>query len=261
MTANPDAAIETEDSKAIFSAQELALIDPKKSPKHVAIIMDGNRRWAKQRGLPPMMGHWEGAETLTDIVKASSELGIKTLTVYSFSTENWTRPGTEIEALMNIFELYLIRKREHMIRDGIRLDAIGDLSRLPENVQNAFYQTKKETEHCNRINLNLALNYGSRDEIRRAILKILQENEKNKLLPEEISEEFISRHLDTARWGDPELLIRTSGELRMSNFLLWQISYSELYVTDVLWPDFSPKEILEAVLVFQGRSRRHGGGL
>lgn len=261
MTAHPDTALESEEPKTIFSSEELSMVDPKKGPKHVAIIMDGNRRWAKQRGLPPMMGHWEGAEVLTDVVRAASELGVKTLTVYAFSTENWERPGSEIEALMNIFELYLVRKRELMIRDGIRLDAIGDLSRLPNNVTDAFHQTKKETEHCDRINLVLALNYGARDEIRRTILKILRENEKKKLEPGELTEEYIARHLDTTRWGDPDLLIRTSGELRVSNFLLWQISYSELYVTEVLWPEFSPKQLFEAVLAFQGRSRRHGRGI
>ncbi len=258
MTAHPNAAFETEEAKTIFSSQELSLIDPQKVPQHIAVIMDGNRRWAKQQDLPPMMGHWEGAETLTDVVRAAAELGVKTLTVYAFSTENWARPDSEIEALMNIFELYLIRKRETMIRDGIRLDAIGDLSRLSPNVLEAFYQTKKETEHCNRINLVLALNYGGRDEIRRAILKILQENEKKKLEPEELTEEYIAKYLDTNRWGDPDLLIRTSGELRVSNFLLWQISYSELYVTDVLWPDFSPKQLFEAMVIYQARNRRGG---
>jgi undecaprenyl diphosphate synthase len=260
MTAHPDASAAAEETKSVYSSDELSLLDPKKIPKHVAIIMDGNRRWAKQRGLPPIMGHWEGAEVLTDVVRAASELGVQSVTVYTFSTENWLRSESEVEALMNVFELNLIRKREQMVRDGIRLDAIGDLSRLPRNVLDAFHRTKSETAHCNRINLILAMNYGSRDEIRRAVVKILEENERRKLSLSDITEEFISRQLDTARWGDPDLLVRTSGELRVSNFLLWQISYSEIYVTDVLWPDFSPKELLEAVLVYQGRNRRHGGG-
>lgn len=235
--------------------------DLKASPKHVAIIMDGNRRWAKQRGLPPMMGHWEGAEVLTDIVRAAAELGIETLTVYSFSTENWERPDSEIEALMNIFELYLTGKREHMIREGIRLDSIGDLTRLPENVQKAFEETKRVTKHLDRINLVLAVNYGARDEIRRAIIKILEENELKKVNFESITEDYIAEHLDTNRWRDPDLLIRTSGELRLSNFLLWQMSYTELYVTNVLWPDFSSKNLHEAVLAYQQRERRHGGSI
>lgn len=248
-------------SKEIFSSDLLSFIDPKKSPKHVAIIMDGNRRWAKLRGLPPIMGHWEGAEGLIEIVRSAAELGIKTLTVYSFSTENWERPGNEIEALMNIFEVYLVRKRELMVRENIRLSAIGDLSRLPFHVREAFEQTKQATQNADRINLVLALNYGARDEIRRAIVKILQENEKQKVEIDTITEEYIADHLDTKDWGDPELLIRTSGELRVSNFLLWQISYAELYVTDVLWPDFSPLRLYEAVLAFQQRNRRHGGGV
>ena len=154
--------------------QSLSLIDRSKIPKHVAIIMDGNRRWAKQRGLAPVMGHWEGAEALIDIVRAASELGIQTLTVYSFSTENWERPSQEVETLMQIFELYLVRKRDLMVREGIRLDAIGDLARLPEPVQKALEETKKATREGQRINLVVALNYGARDEIRRAILKIFK---------------------------------------------------------------------------------------
>ncbi len=247
--------LETTDSKTIYSPEELSQINPLLIPKHIAIIMDGNRRWAKQRGLPQMMGHWEGAETLTEILRAAVDLGIKTLTVYAFSTENWTRPQDEVEDLMNIFELYLMRKREHMIRDGVRLDAIGDLSRLPERVLRAFRDTKKATEHCDRINLVLALNYGGRDEIRRAVVKILEE----KIEPEAVTEELIGKHLDTFRYGDPDLLIRTSGEMRVSNFLLWQISYAEIFSANVFWPEFSPKDLFEAVLTFQKRHRRLGG--
>ncbi len=247
--------LEDPDSKSIYSSDEISRIDPMNIPKHIAIIMDGNRRWAKQNGLPPMMGHWEGAETLSEVLRGASELGVKTLTVYSFSTENWGRPDKEVEELMNIFELYLMRKKEGMVRDGVRLEAIGDLSKLPARVLNAFYQTKKATEHCNRIRLVLALNYGGRDEIRRAVVKIVEE----KIGVDQITEDCIASHLDTNRYGDPDLLIRTSGEMRVSNFLLWQISYAEIFSTKVLWPDFSSKELLEAVLAFQSRSRRLGG--
>jgi len=247
--------LETPDAKTLYSPEELSRIDPLKVPRHVAIIMDGNRRWAKQRGLPPIMGHQEGAEALADVLRAASELGVKTLTVYTFSTETWKRPQNEVEDLMNIFELYLMRKREQMVRDGVCLDAIGDLSRLPERVLKAFYQTKKATERCDRIHLVLALNYGGRDEIRRALVKILEE----KIPPDQLTEECIARHLDTHRFGDPDLLIRTSGEMRVSNFLLWQISYTEIFSTEILWPDFSPRELFEAVLAFQKRSRRLGG--
>ena len=156
-------------------------------PKHVAIIMDGNRRWAKLRDLPPMMGHWEGAEGLVDVVRFAADLGIQTLTVYSFSTENWERPGEEIAALMNIFELYLHQKRDLMVQEGIRLDAIGDLSRLPENVKVALAEAKEMTASGTRINLVLALNYGARDEIRRMVVEVLKKNEKQKIGFEEIA--------------------------------------------------------------------------
>lgn len=260
MTVRSNISFETEAAKGIYSIDQLSLIDPRKCPKHIAVIMDGNRRWAKQRDLPPVMGHWEGAEVIIDIVRAASELGVKTLTVYSFSTENWERPEEEIEALMNIFEVYLIQKRELMIKEGIRLHAIGDLSRLPLRVRDAFEETREITRNGDRINLVLALNYGSRDEIRRAVVKILHENERQKIDTDKITEEFISSRLDTKEWGDPDLLIRTSGELRLSNFLLWQISYAELYMTNVLWPDFSHLNLYEAVCSFQQRSRRRGGG-
>jgi len=244
---------------SIYTPDDFGKIDSAKIPKHIAVIMDGNRRWARQRKLPPMMGHWEGAEVLTDIVRAASELGVRTVTVYSFSTENWLRSTEEVQALMQLFEVYLIRKKELMIREGIRLETIGDLSRFPPHIQEAFESAKKATEQGGKINLVLALNYGARDEIRRAIGKILEINRKEPIPPSELTEELIARHLDTSRWGDPELMIRTSGEMRVSNFLLWQISYSEIYVTDKLWPDFSPKDLLEAVAAFQRRGRRLGG--
>jgi undecaprenyl diphosphate synthase len=247
-------------STTLFNQDELTRLDHSRIPKHVAIIMDGNRRWAKQRGLSPMMGHWAGAEVLTDVVRASSELGIQTITVFSFSTENWLRPEEEVEALMQLFEVYLIRKKELMIRDGIRLETIGDLDRFPKHLQEIFSSAKKATEHCSKINLVLALNYGARDEIRRAMIKILELNQKHPFAPDDLTEDLISRHLDTNRWSDPELMIRTSGELRVSNFLLWQISYAEIYVTEKLWPDFSSKDLLDAVTAFQKRGRRLGGG-
>jgi undecaprenyl diphosphate synthase len=252
-------ALEAIPSKNLYSAEDLSQIDLSKIPRHVAIIMDGNRRWAKQRGLPPIMGHWEGAEVLTNIVNAASELGVETITVFSFSTENWNRSEEEVEALMQLFEIYLHRKKDLMIREGICLEMIGDLGRFPQRVQQAFALTKKATEQSRKINLVLAMNYGSRDEIRRAMVKILELNQKQQILPEELTEDMISQHLDTSRFGDPELLIRTSGELRVSNFLLWQISYTEIFVTEKLWPDFSQKDLLEAVAVFQKRSRRLGG--
>lgn len=246
--------------KQIFSPEELAIFDRERGPRHIAIMMDGNRRWARSNNLYPMRGHLEGAEVLTDIVRAAIQLGVQTLTVYAFSTENWNRSKSEVEYMMKIFELYLIQKRALMMKEGIRLDAIGDLSELPSGVQNALQQTRQATSNNRKINLVLALNYGGRDEIRRVIGQILARHDEKKIMPAELTEEFISQFLDTNQWGDPDLLIRTSGEMRVSNFLLWQISYSEFYVTDVLWPAFTPQELLRAVLAFQSRQRRLGGG-
>jgi len=230
------------------------LIDPSNVPKHVAIIMDGNRRWAKQRGLPSTLGYWEGAEVLTNIVRAASNLGVQTITVFSFSTENWKRPQEEIDIIIQIFEVYLVCKKELMIREGIHLDMIGTLEKFPRSLQDAFHMTKKATEHCQKINLVLALNYGARDEIRRAMTKIMHLHRAD-----EVTEELISQHLDTTPFGDPELMIRTGGELRVSNFLLWQISYAELYVTEKLWPDFSSDDLAVAIQAYQHRKRRFGG--
>ncbi|MBF8263748.1 MAG: uppS [Parachlamydiales bacterium] len=256
----PPLSADPAERKEVFSSEELAQVDFTRVPRHIAILMDGNRRWARMKKLAPMVGHWEGAEVLDHIVRAAVQLGVKTLTVYAFSTENWNRSDSEIESLMNIFEMYLLRKKEMMVREGICLDAIGDLTRLPSRVRSAFDQTRQATRNCQKINLILALNYGGRDEIRRAILQILERNDEKKILPEELTEHYISQFLDTKRWGDPELFIRTSGELRVSNFLLWQLSYSEFYVTDVLWPAFAPKDLLQAVIAFQTRQRRLGGG-
>ncbi|HLB52727.1 MAG TPA: polyprenyl diphosphate synthase [Chlamydiales bacterium] len=241
-----------------FSPSELVNVNPFQLPKHIALIMDGNRRWALEKGVPSVMGHWEGAEVLINIVRAASELGVQTVTAYSFSTENWNRPDHEIDALMEIFEVYLRGKKDLMIKEGICLGMIGDLSKLPEAVQEAYLEAKEATAKCQKINLVLALNYGARDEIRRALCKILKNREDSPFPIEELTEDFIAEHLDTKRWGDPDLLIRTSGELRVSNFLLWQLSYAEIYVTEKLWPDFSSKDLLEAMINYQKRDRRLG---
>jgi undecaprenyl diphosphate synthase len=246
--------------KEVFSLEELALFDRKRGPRHIAIMMDGNRRWARLNNFYTMKGHLEGAEVLNDVVRAAIQLGVQTLTVYAFSTENWNRSESEVESLMKLFELYLVQKKTLMMKEGIRLDAIGDLSRLPLRVKKALQKTRKATEKNQKINLVLAINYGGRDEIRRAIGRILARHDEKKISDTELTEGFISQFLDTNKWGDPDLLIRTSGEMRVSNFLLWQISYSEFYVTDVLWPAFTPQELLRAVLAFQARQRRLGGG-
>ena len=246
-------------SKNIFCQEELLAISQAKIPSDIAIIMDGNRRWAKERGLPLMMGHWEGAEVLMEVVRAASELGVKALTVYSFSTENWSRSIEEIDALMNIFEVYLTHKKDQMVKDGVRINMIGDIERLPMQIQDAFKVAKEATKNCDTIDLVLALNYGGRDEIRRAVTKILALHQKTPLGPEDITEDLIARHLDTHPWGDPDLMIRTSGELRISNFLLWQLSYAEIYIAKKLWPDFSPRDLFDAIVAYQERTRRLGG--
>ena len=248
-----------EEKQSIYSSDDLVFLDSTKIPNHVAIIMDGNRRWAKRQGLPPMMGHWKGAETLTKIVRAASELGIKTLTVYSFSTENWNRAGEEVDALMHLFKVYLIKQRRPMAKEGVRLHAIGDLKRLPHSVLKELELSKSYTAHCKKIDLVLAINYGGRDDIRRAFVSIMEDFEKGQLSKEQISEQLISKYLDTAQWPDPDLLIRTSGERRQSNFLLWQLSYSEFCLTDTLWPDFDEHALLQAVCDVQQRHRRLGG--
>lgn len=242
-------------------AEEVPL-DTDRIPKHIAIIMDGNRRWAKKRGLPAVVGHWHGAEALSKLVEDAAALGVKTLTVYAFSTENWNRASEEVDSLMNLFQMYLQGQKERMVSEGVCLGAIGDLSRLPQAVRATLDDVRQATAHCNRINLVIAVNYGARDNIRRAVAAIAQDCVDGKIQKEEISENLISSYLDTAPyttlWGDPSLLIRTSGEKRLSNFLLWEISYAEVYITDILWPDFNQQELIRAIAVFQKRERRNG---
>lgn len=228
-------------------------------PKRVAIIMDGNRRWAEKNGVPVMVGHWKGAEALTRIVESASNLGVKVLTVYAFSTENWRRSPEEVAFLMHLFKMYLSGQKERMAREGVRLDTIGDLSKFPLDLKQVLDEAKKETAYGKKIDLVLAMNYGARDDIRRAAVCLIEECLSGRLKKEEISEAVFAKYLDTAKWGDPELLIRTSGEQRLSNFLLWQISYAEVYITDVLWPDFDESELVKALTEFQRRGRRIGG--
>jgi undecaprenyl diphosphate synthase len=247
--------------KKVYSPEELATIQAKLIPEHVAIIMDGNRRWAKMNGVSSAKGHWQGAETLTKIVRAASELGIKVLTVFAFSTENWARSSKEIQTLMRLFEFYLLKQKKTLQKEKVRLSVIGDLSKFPQKVKKAFLTTQDATKSGTNLDLVLALNYGSRNEIVRAVKKILIDFEEKKIKKETLSEELFSKYLDTAAWKDPDLLIRTSGEQRLSNFLLWQASYAEICIFDVLWPDFTEKHLYEAVLQFQKRERRLGGGI
>jgi undecaprenyl diphosphate synthase len=237
---------------------EVPKLDIEKIPQHIAIIMDGNRRWAKKQGLPSLVGHWHGAESLSKLVETAASMGVKVLTVYAFSTENWKRSPEEVGSIMQLFRMYLIGQKKRMIQEGVRLGAIGDLRRLPPDVKQTLEEVKKATAGGNRIDLVLAVNYGARDDICRAMVSIMEDCERGRLQKEDITEALISRYLDTAPWGDPHLLIRTGGESRLSNFLLWQISYAEVYITDILWPDFNEQELIKAIAEFQKRERRVG---
>ena len=244
---------------AFFTQQQTAVLDKKLIPKHIAIIPDGNRRWAKQRRSLTEFGHREGANVIIDIVNAAKELGVQTITIYLFSTENWFRPYLEVKALMWLLEEFLNSQRQSMVNSGIRVSTIGHLPSLSKSALECIDKSIQATAHCDKINLVLALNYGSRNEICRAAQKIVRDIEQGKISAEAIDEKVFSSYLDTAQWGDPDLLIRTSGEMRLSNFLLWQASYTEIYVIDILWPDFRPVHLLEAVHNYQMRDRRLGG--
>jgi undecaprenyl diphosphate synthase len=246
-------------SYTFFTPEQLLELDLSRIPKHVAIIPDGNRRWAKMRKAPIEAGHKEGANVLFDIVKAAQELGVRALTVYSFSTENWNRSPLEVQALMQLINSCLRHLCEPMIQHGVRLCCIGELSRLPNFLIKTLEEIKEATKHCHKIDLVLALNYGGRDELRRAFQVILKDYENGKFKKEEITERLIARYLDTNFQDDPDLLIRTSGEMRISNFLIWQTCYTEVFVSQVLWPDFTPYHLLEAILDYQKRDRRLGG--
>jgi len=221
--------------------------------------MDGNGRWAKKRGLPRVFGHRQGAKSVERIVMACAEIGVEVLTLYAFSTENWVRPKREIKALMSLLGQFLDEKLAKLKKNNIKLRTIGNIGELPEAVQKKLKRAVRETEKNSRLILNLALNYGSRPEIVRAVKQISELVKVGKLLPAQIDEKVFSQHLYTAGTPDPDLLIRTSGESRLSNFLLWQISYAEIYVTRTLWPDFRKSDLLKAIADFQHRRRRFGG--
>jgi len=238
--------------------QEELKLDPQRIPNHIAIIMDGNRRWAKRKGVPAMVGHWNGAEALSRIVENAASLGVKVLTVFAFSTENWKRPDEEVDSLMRLFQMYLSGNKDRMVREGVRLATIGDLRRLSADVKQTLADVKKVTAGGDRIDLVLAINYGARDNIRRATASIVEDCISGRINKEDISEALISRYLDTAPWKDPQLLIRTSGEQRVSNFLLWEISYAEVYITETLWPAFNEQELIKAIAEYQKRERRVG---
>ena len=227
-------------------------------PSHVAIIMDGNGRWAKQRGLPRTEGHIRGQDALRTTLRAAARRGIKYLTVYTFSTENWSRPQEEVDALMSILVSAIHAETPQLIAEGVRMRAIGDLSRLPQQAQDSLAESIKLTKDGQQITLILALSYSSRDEIRRASQRLAAEAAAGRLRPEEITEELISSYLDTAEYPDPDLVIRTGGEERISNYLLWQSAYSELYFSETYWPDFGQEALDEALSAYASRERRFG---
>lgn len=233
-------------------------IDRLRLPEHVAIIMDGNGRWAKNLGKDRSYGHMEGVVSVRLIMEAARELGISYITLYTFSTENWNRPESEVFGLMNLMLQAIERETPDMKKNGIRLDIIGDLKRLPKNLQDKANWCMKETESCNSLTLILALSYSSRWEIVEAVRNIAQEVKNSKLSIEEIDEVLFSSRLSTRNYPDPDLLIRTGGELRISNFLMWQLTYSELYFTEIPWPAFRKEEFFEAIYSFQIRERRFG---
>ena len=233
-------------------------LDKTKLPAHVAIIMDGNGRWAKKRLLNRVNGHEKGSETVRTIVRTCRQIGISYLTLYAFSTENWLRPKAEVEALMALLKNFLQSERQEMVENNIRLRVIGQLNRLPSKVRKELDRTLKATRELTGMNLILALSYGGRAEIIRMVQEVAEKTKQGIIDPEAIDEELISGYLYTRDIPDPDLLIRTSGEMRVSNFLLWQIAYTELFVTPTLWPDFSKAEFLQILKNFSTRVRRFG---
>ena len=231
----------------------------RKIPVHVAIIMDGNGRWAKKRGLPRTAGHAQGARVVEQILEDADHMGIRYLTVYAFSTENWSRPDSEVKALMNLLRTYMKTSLAKCARNNVRIRVIGDKSRLDSDLQASIANLEKETASNTGIGFQIAINYGSRDEIVRAVRKAAMKVKETELNPEDITEDMISDDLDTCGIPDPDLLIRTGGEERISNFLLWQTAYSELYFCDAAWPDFNKAELEKAIDAFNNRERRYGG--
>jgi len=234
------------------------MLDRDRLPQHIAIIMDGNGRWAKLRGLPRIMGHRAGIKTVKEVIKASRELGIKYLTLYAFSAENWKRPKQEVEMLMGFLNEYIDKELESFVKNDIKLNVIGRISGLPDYVQPKLMKAIEKTKDCKSMTLNVALNYSGRSEIVDAAKKFASQVKAGRRAVNDLDEESFSGLLYTKGQPDPDLLIRTSGEMRISNFLLWQISYSELYITSKLWPDFSKKDLEEAIAAYQKRERRFG---
>ena len=244
--------------KDISPGEQENSLEEKKIPRHVAIILDGNGRWAKAKGMPRNYGHIQGAKAVEAICEDAYNMGIRYLTVYAFSTENWNRPQDEVNALMSLLRNYLKNCLKRASKNNMCVRVLGDKSRLDEDILERIRELEEATAKYDGLHFQIALNYGGRDEIRRAVCRLAEEVQAGKLKPEEISEELISQHLDTAGLPEPDLLIRTCNEQRISNFLLWQLAYTEFYFTPVAWPDFDKKELEKAVEAYNHRDRKYG---
>jgi len=228
-------------------------------PQHIAIILDGNGRWAAKKGMPRNYGHAQGAKTVERICEDAYKLGVKYLTVYAFSTENWNRPDSEVEALMKLLRNYMKTCIKTATKNKMRVRVIGDKSKLAPDLQKSIADLEESSKNNDGLNFQVAINYGARDEMVRAMKQLVKDKEENKITIDDIDEKLFASYLDTSDIPDPDLLIRTSGELRLSNFLLWQLAYSEFYITDVLWPDFTKEELVKAIEQYNSRDRRFGG--
>lgn len=235
------------------------MIDKKKLPQHIAIVMDGNGRWAEKKRLPRLAGHNAGMLAMKEIVKRCSTLGVKNLTVYAFSTENWKRSVEEVGGIFKLLVVYIEKELKELHENNVRVAILGDYEKLPKDAVKSLVKSLETTKNNTGLQFNIALNYGSRAEILRAVQSIAKDAADGKLNVEDITEETISQNLYTSQIPDPDLFIRTSGEMRLSNYLLWQCAYSEFVFTDVLWPEFTPEELDKAIIEFQGRKRRFGG--
>ncbi|WP_019226970.1 isoprenyl transferase [Sedimentibacter sp. B4] len=227
-------------------------------PAHIAVILDGNRRWAKQRNLPTKMGHKEGALRVTDLVRNCADIGIKYLSVYAFSTENWRREKKEVDYLMNLLVEFVVKELDYLNKNDVKITMMGNMDDLPEKTRQEVKRSVELTKNNHTLHLNIALSYGSRFEIINAVKNIVKDYENNEIDIDEINEESFKKYLFTHDMPDPDLLIRTSGEMRVSNFLLYQLAYTEFYFTDIMWPDFGKDELLKAILNYQARKRRFG---
>jgi len=244
--------------KAVQDEQHTESIQPEKIPQHIAIIMDGNGRWAKLRNLPRIAGHRAGMTAVKEIVRAADEIGVKVLTLYAFSTENWKRPREEVDFLMKLPQEFLSTELDELVERNVKINMIGSKEGLPQHTLRALEAGEEKTRNNTGLQLNFALNYGSRKELVSAIADIAQDILAGKISADSVDEELLNRYLYTSEFPDPDLLIRTSGEIRLSNFMLWQLAYTELWFTDVLWPDFTKEKFYEAIAEYQGRARRYG---